>query len=560
MIRCLIIGVTEGRHEYGWKLEARVSGGDPGALSSVDARGEKGIILQEFGAVCDYHRKHAIPEPAVSRRTLIFSAGCFWAIGGLFLLLISASLLTKLRKKLLFSQIPRFCDRPMTIKVGLTLFCPSSDERNVEICETMSTEYVVLGTSIWQQNMPLLERLTINREERAEILPKLKDQLGVDELIFLSTCNRVEFIYATSGAAGGSRILHRLIDFFCRDGQRLSFFPNDFYHYTGREAITHVYRMVSSLESLVMGETQITGQFKQAHQDSAEIGISGPALDGLACEALLVAKRVKRETSIGVGAVSMASLAAAELKPLLADDARPLIALVGSGEMTAKMARYILEMGGAELLFVNRTLDKAEQLAAKFGGCAVSLDDFRRAPQPVAAIVSATAAIEPVFTSDFLTRLDLATRPVICIDLAIPRDFADVFSHTEGVKLVNIHDLKSQAQGNLRQKFIEASKADGIVKQAVSRFMSDRIEVSLKPIFHDSYRESLELAREAIDDLFAKRKSTLPAEEKERVMRLVTRLVGHSAFQPARMLADRLAQSQTELNLSGAVTLRKAAN
>jgi len=448
----------------------------------------------------------------------------------------------------------------MTIKIALDLFWPPSEERNVEADHTMSTEYGVIGTSIWQQNMPLLERLTISRDQRDELLPKLKAKLGVDELVFLSTCNRVEFIYATSGKAGGSRLLHRLIDFFCSGGERLSFFPNDFYHFAGREAITHIYRTVSSLESLVVGETQITGQFKQAYQDSAAVGISGPALDMLAREALVVAKRVKRETDIGVGAVSMASLAATELKPLMNDGNRPVIALVGSGEMTSKMARYIREMGEAELVFVNRTLDKAEALAEQFDGRAVGLDQFLSDPLPVAAIVSATAAIEPLFKADFLARLNPTQRSIICIDLAIPRDFADIFNHTEGVKLVDIHDLKSQAQGNLRQKFVEASKADMIVRQAVSRFMSGRIEVSLKPIFHDSYRESLELARDAVDDLFAKRKSTLPAEEKERVMRLVTRLVGHSAFQPARMLAEKLAQSQTELNLSDAVTLRKAAN
>ncbi|MDH3892225.1 MAG: glutamyl-tRNA reductase [candidate division Zixibacteria bacterium] len=423
----------------------------------------------------------------------------------------------------------------------------------------MKTEFGILGTSIWQQNMSLLERLTINRDERERILPELKTHLGVDELIFLSTCNRVEFIYATSSEAGSSRILHKLIDYFCCNGNKLNFFPNDFYHYSGREAITHLFRTVSSLESLVVGETQITGQFKQAFQDATESGIAGSSLDALARQALVVAKQVKRDTSIGVGAVSMASLASTQLEPILNKKSVPVIALVGSGEMTSKVARYIQEMGEAELLFVNRTLAKAEQLAEQFGGRAVSLADFQRQPEPVAAIVSATAAIEPVFDGDFLNRLKTNDQPIICVDLAIPRDFADVFGHSDNVTLVDIHALKSHVQGNLRQKFVEAGKADEIVRAAVNKFMSDRIEVSLKPIFHDSYQASIELAREAIDDLFANRKSSLPAEEKERVMRLVTRLVGHSAFQPARLLADRLAQSRTELNLSDAPVMRKAA-
>ncbi len=423
----------------------------------------------------------------------------------------------------------------------------------------MKTEYGVLGTSIWQQNMSLLERLTINRDERDEILPKLKAYLGVDELIFLSTCNRVEFIYAAGSEAGSSRLLHKLIDFFCRDGRKLSFFPNDFYHYSGREAITHLFRTVSSLESLVVGETQITGQFKQAYQDAVACGIAGPALDDLSRQALTVAKQVKRDTKIGVGAVSMASLASDQLETIVKGGQVPTIALVGSGEMTSKVARYVREMGKADLVFVNRTEDKAEQLADKFGGRAIALCDFQAEPMPVDAIVSATAAIEPVFDGGFLARLKKYGRNVICVDLAIPRDFADVFGRDETVTLIDIHALKSRMQGNLRQKFVEAGKADEIVRRAVNRFVSDRIEVSLKPIFYDSYQESIELAREAIDDLFSNRKCKLPVEEKERVMRLVTRLVGHSAFQPARLLADRLAQSHTELNLGDAPVMRKAA-
>ncbi len=136
---------------------------------------------------------------------------------------------------------------------------------------------------------------------------------------------------------------------------------------------------------------------------------------------------------------------------------------------------------------------------------------------------------------DFLNHLKKSDQPIICVDLAIPRDFADAFNYNDAVTLIDIHVLKSHVQGNLRQKFIEAGKADEIVRTSVNKFMSDRIEVSLMPVFQDSYQESIELAREAIDDLFANRKSNLPIEEKERVMRLVTRLVGHSAFQPARV-------------------------
>ena len=129
-------------------------------------------------------------------------------------------------------------------------------------------EFGIIGTSIWQQNMPLLEKLTLDRETKIEQLQQLKEVLGIDELIYLSTCNRVEFFYANEESNDRGNLLHRLIDFFFADGSDMNFFPNDFYNYTGKEAITHLFRTVSSLESLVVGETQITGQFKDAFQEA----------------------------------------------------------------------------------------------------------------------------------------------------------------------------------------------------------------------------------------------------------------------------------------------------
>jgi glutamyl-tRNA reductase len=166
-------------------------------------------------------------------------------------------------------------------------------------------------------------------------------------------------------------VLHALIDYFFKGRDKISFFPNDFYHYSGREAITHLFRTASSLESLVVGEAQITGQIKQATEEAEGAGLSGPVLAGIIREALNVAKKVRRETSLGNGSVSMASLAAREMRCYLDDNSRPLIALIGSGPMTSKMAKHIIECLSGDLLFVNRTVEKAEHLARLFGGKAM---------------------------------------------------------------------------------------------------------------------------------------------------------------------------------------------
>ncbi len=406
----------------------------------------------------------------------------------------------------------------------------------------------IIGTSIWQQNLPLLEQLTLDRDSREADLARLKNALGLSELIYLATCNRVEFIYATDTGESESHVLHRLIDYFFRGKRSISFFPNDFYSFIGREAITHLFRTVASLESLVVGETQITGQFRQSWHDARSAGLCGPILDSLAQEALLVARQVKRNTDLGSGALSMASLAAERLYAGLAGRESAVVALVGSGVMTSKLAKQIAQWPSVELLFVNRTAEKADLLASQFGGRAMPLAAFVERPTAVDAIISATASTDPVFDRSFADRLSQSPNTVLCIDLAVPRDFAPDCSVHPKLTVIDIPRLKSAAHGNLRKKFIEAGKANEIVKDAVTRYLSDRIEVSLKPIFHKSYHESLELAEQALDNLFASRLTSLSADERDAVERLVKRLIGQSAFQPVKALSDRLVTLRTDLS------------
>ncbi|MFQ5500076.1 MAG: hypothetical protein ACE5FH_10450, partial [Candidatus Zixiibacteriota bacterium] len=363
------------------------------------------------------------------------------------------------------------------------------------------------------------------------------------------TCNRVEFMYVSRSDEPPSLLLHRLLDFFFVDKPPLSFFPNDFYHYVDRDATTHLFRTVSSLESVVIGETQITGQFKQAYQDASRIELTGPTVDGLADEALKVARTVRRNTTLGVGSVSMASLAANAITSGLTGATDPVIALVGSGEMTAKLARYFRKERAGRLLFVNRTLSSATELANRYDGQAMSLNQFQVDPPRVSAIVSATSATEPLFDYSFVQRLPKASCPVLCIDLAVPRDFGDDVCESEAVRLIGIPELKAKGHGNTRRKFIESEKANRIVQDAVERYMSARVEMSLKPIFHDSYRESIALAQHALNDLFARRVTTLDESQQEAIEQMVTKLIGHSSFGPVRCLSSRLAELHSEINI-----------
>lgn len=409
-------------------------------------------------------------------------------------------------------------------------------------------EIGIIGTSIWQHNLPLLQRLTLDRDNRNDELSRLKQYLGAQELFYVATCNRVELMYVRDEQASlNGSMLHRVLDFFFADGRDVSFFPNDFYHYTGKDAIRHLFRTVSSLESLVVGETQVTGQFADALAACKEAQLSGPVLEAVTKQALQVAKRVRRETEIGQGAVSMASLAVSTIRRQLPSNARPRIALVGAGPMTAKCAGHLHKGMPCDLVFVNRTPAKVRAVAEQFEGEVVSLDEFRRDPGRIDAIISATAAGGAVFDCKFATLLAQQERPVVCVDLAIPADFCEAFGETENIMYVDIAKLRACGQQNLRNRFVTITRANDIVQEEVEQYFAHQIEVTLKPIFHQSYNESVAMARRAFDDLFDKKVTSLGQEDREAILHLVNKLLGRSCFGPAKALSDQLATQSEQL-------------
>jgi glutamyl-tRNA reductase len=408
----------------------------------------------------------------------------------------------------------------------------------------------LIGTSVWQQNTALLERLTVNRDEIERVLPELKKCLKVNELVYLSTCNRVEFLFTTSGQVHSAQILHRLIDFFFRHAKDISFFPNDFFTFQGRAAVGHLFRVASSLESVVVGETQIAGQLGEALTQAQACGVCGPTLEDVVSKALLASKRVRRETNIGAGAVSMASLAFEAIREHLGETKAVRVALVGSGPMTQKMAAYLTEAGFGDLLFVNRTVEAIRPVAESFNSPFMSLDEFRATPPRVEAIVSATAAPEALFDEPFCHRLTRTNQPVLCVDLAVPRDFASECASHAHIRVVDIPSLKAAGNRNLREKFVEAGKANDIVREEVSKYFAGQVQVTMKPLFHQCREESLQMARRALNDLFDRRLRSLSEDDRQAVAELVEKLVSHSSFLPARLLSDHLAGNSAEVPAS----------
>ncbi|MCH9030711.1 MAG: glutamyl-tRNA reductase [candidate division Zixibacteria bacterium] len=400
----------------------------------------------------------------------------------------------------------------------------------------------VVGTSISHGNMPLLEKLTIPVEDRAKELPALKNALGVEEILYLATCNRVEIVVACSPETTAATLRNKLLDFFLSNGRQFHFSPADLTEYSYSSAIRHEFRVVSALESIVVGETQITGQFKAAARVCDELGFLGETLKPLVSEALQVAKRVRNETELGSGALSMASLVVLELERIGALSKDATVAIIGRGEISSKMANHLKARGVGNLVFVNRTFEKAEMLAKRFDGRAISLADFLENPCALEIIMSATNSSDPIFTASFLDKVSKLNERLVCVDLAIPRDFSAEYRSCEQVTMIDIPQLNRQKDVNLKRKFREIDKAEEIVDRSVREFLSAQIESSLRPALRRSFQESLDFALESYENLLLTRLTDQSPETAAQIKSLIKKVVGYSSSKFSQAVSAHLSK------------------
>ncbi|MEZ5360311.1 MAG: glutamyl-tRNA reductase [Candidatus Zixiibacteriota bacterium] len=406
----------------------------------------------------------------------------------------------------------------------------------------------VIGTHInsqtkESQGVRLLGRLTIPQELRNDLLPKLKEYLGVDELVYLATCNRVEFVFSAEESVSITDVRNRILDFFFRDNPGISFSPNDFYAKSGIHAGRHLFSVASALDSLVIGEAQILGQIKDAYFFACENNLVGEQLTAIFQRVFKVAKKVRTETELGKKSVSMVSLATSLIQNIIADEGNIPVALIGVGEMTRKMAKYLIGRGITNITVVNRTEDKATALAKELNATGMSLDAFLTTPPAVRIVCTSTGSPEPLFTDDSVAELARVNSKLLFIDLAIPCDVEIEKSVENGLEIYNIDDLKKISDKNRRQRFRDVDKANAIISNEIDQYRRCIVESELKPVFNLSYQEAREYADDGLERLFAKYLGHIDDKDRAQISRFVEKLVGYTTFLPARTLADRIAKS-----------------
>jgi glutamyl-tRNA reductase len=335
----------------------------------------------------------------------------------------------------------------------------------------MTVRIVNIGMNHESAPVELRECMANNRESSSLALSCMRESEWIKEGLFLSTCNRVEAIYTTGYPEEARKTILSMLSRLGNISEE-RFMPN-IYIYEDSEALKHVFRVASSLDSMVVGEPQILGQIKEAYHQAAGVEkTTGVILNRLMHRAFHVAKRVKTETGISEAAVSI-SYAAVELaKKIYYSLEGKKVLLVGAGEMAELAARHLMGNGIESLIVANRSFDKAVQIADLFRGKAVFFEEMEAYLLEVDIVVTSTSSMDFVIPYD-MVRNSLRKRrnhPLFFIDIAVPRDVDPRVNKLENVYLYDIDDLKEVVNENTAQRKEEAIKAERIVQEEVIRF------------------------------------------------------------------------------------------
>ncbi|MNJ83439.1 Glutamyl-tRNA reductase [compost metagenome] len=330
-------------------------------------------------------------------------------------------------------------------------------------------------------------RLHIEQDAVQSRFQILKERLHIDEIMFLSTCNRVEYFLVTNELVSEAF----LIDFFSAlypefDEEKVNFFAGNALVYGKMDAVNHALRVAASIDSLVIGEREIITQVRQAYEQSRDLGLSGDTLRILFRHTIETAKRVYTETKISQKPVSVVSIAYQRLVGMDAPkDARVLV--IGAGVTNTAMLRFLKKHGMSNFVIFNRTLEKAEALAEELGGKAYPLAALHSYKEGFDILVSCTGSEETMVDADlYETLLNGDSAPKITIDLALPSDISEEVHQKFATRSISIDVLQKISDSHLQERSQEVIHVEQILEEANNEFRNiakfRAIEVAMRPV------------------------------------------------------------------------------
>jgi glutamyl-tRNA reductase len=395
---------------------------------------------------------------------------------------------------------------------------------------------MVIGVSYRTASVAVRERFWMSESRRHDALAQFSGAEAVEEIVVLATCNRTEFILWTqdASAAAGS-----VLNFLTREfGLRLCEWQH-FYRLLDEAALAHLFRVASSLDSMVVGEPEIVAQVKAAWAQAQQAHTTGRFLDAVFQKALTVSKRVRNETAIGSAAVSVPSAAVELARQIFGSLEERRVLVLGAGKMSELSARYLKKYGAREVRVLNRTLEHAQELASSLGGVAVPFEQLYAQVAQADVVISSTSCPQVVLTRNEVARiLDKRDRgPLLLIDIAVPRDIDPAAREVPGVFLYDIDGLDQVVKKNAGQRQAAATEAEQIVTAEARLFRNRLLAERVVPTIVALRGRLDEICRQELE-AFRRETGPLPQDQDQALETLTARITQRLAGSLARELKD----------------------
>lgn len=383
---------------------------------------------------------------------------------------------------------------------------------------------LIIGLNHRTAPVEVRELLAFTAEGYEEAFDSLKKYPEIHEGVILSTCNRTEVYVALDRIPAGRE---QLLDFFLTARQLdWEAYRQYLYEYTDDDAVRHLYRVACGLDSMILGETQILGQVKDAYLTAQKWDAVGKILHNLFSGALSVGKRAHSETAISQNATSV-SYAAVELARKVFENLNgKQVMVIGAGKMSRLTVKHLQAQGVRRIVVANRNLERAGELAGEFEGEAISLDEVGESLALTDLVISSTGAPDLVITRDLVSEAMRRRRyrPLFMVDIAVPRDIDSSAGQIENVFLYDIDDLEAVVQANLKEREREARQVERIVLEEVKGYKRWLRTLDVVPLIRSLREKAERIRRQELEKAFNKLPSLGP-EEKRVIDRLSSSIV-----------------------------------
>ncbi len=404
---------------------------------------------------------------------------------------------------------------------------------------------MVIGVNHRTAPVEVRERFWISEPRRLEALAQLSRADSIDEVAVLATCNRTEFLLWTRDAAAASG---SVLNFLTREYSLRLCEWKHFYRKIDEQALTHIFRVASSLDSMVVGEPEIVAQVKAAWALAQQVGTTGRFLDAVFQKALTVSKRVRNETAVGSAATSVPYAAVELAKQIFGSLKDRKVLLVGAGKMSETAARYLLKSGANDLRVINRTLETAQDLARTLNGRAFPYQELTEQVRDADVVISSTACPHLILTraqtEKIIEQRDGA--PLLLVDIALPRDIDPAVREVAGVFLYDLDQLEQVTRQNEGGRKLAAADADKIVAEEARLFRAklaaERVVptiVALRGRLDEISRQELEALQQETGPLSEEQVSAL-----ETLAARITQRISNSLARELKDLPEQLEQDR----------------